>query len=69
MIALKTSNDQAWPWAGEANAKAAEAIFAATYPAIHSRMADFRTKLQAREDQGRFWWELRPCAYYGAFDK
>ena len=69
MIALKTSSDQAWPWAGEANAKAAETVFAAAYPAIHSRMNGFRTKLQAREDQGRFWWELRPCAYYGAFDQ
>ena len=23
--------------------------------------------LRHREDQGRFWWELRPCAYYDLF--
>jgi hypothetical protein len=32
-------------------------------------MSGFRGKLTAREDQGRFWWELRPCAYYDAFDR
>lgn len=26
-----------------------------------------RKGLRHREDHGRFWWELRPCAYYGAF--
>ena len=25
--------------------------------------------LRHREDQGRFWWELRPCSYYNAFDQ
>jgi hypothetical protein len=69
IIALKTSSDRAWPWAGEASLKEAEAKFATTYPAIHGRMAGFRTELQAREDQGRFWWELRPCAYYDAFEQ
>jgi hypothetical protein len=24
--------------------------------------------LRHREDQGRYWWELRPCSYYAAFD-
>jgi hypothetical protein len=23
--------------------------------------------LRARQDQGRYWWELRPCAYYESF--
>jgi hypothetical protein len=67
MIALKSSGDQAWPWASSSDPSAAEAIFRQTYPALHQRMAGFRTQLQAREDQGRFWWELRSCAYYDAF--
>ncbi len=25
--------------------------------------------LRHREDQGRFWWELRPCVYYDAFQR
>jgi len=28
-----------------------------------------RDNLIAREDQGTFWWELRSCAYYDAFQK
>ena len=24
--------------------------------------------LRHREDHGRYWWELRPCAYYDLFD-
>lgn len=68
MIALKSSGDHPWPWANEMDIEAAETIFAATYPNLHRRMARYRAKLQAREDQGRFWWELRPCAYYGKFD-
>jgi hypothetical protein len=69
MIVLKSSGDHAWPWASAPDDKKAESIFKATYPAVHQRMNGFRHKLTAREDQGRFWWELRPCAYYDAFDK
>lgn len=68
MIALKSSSDHAWPWASASDDKKAEAIFKATYPALHARMSAHRGKLMPREDQGRFWWELRPCAYYDAFD-
>jgi hypothetical protein len=28
-----------------------------------------RRGLRHREDHGRFWWELRPCAYYDTFGK
>jgi hypothetical protein len=69
MIALRSSGDHPWPWAGARDATKAEAIFKATYPALHSRMSGHREKLIPREDQGRFWWELRPCAYYDAFDR
>ena len=69
MIALKSSGDHPWPWAGASDAGKAEAIFKATYPALHRRMWSHREKLIPREDQGRFWWELRPCAYYDAFDR
>ena len=65
---LKSSGDHAWSWAGEKDLRAAEAIFAATYPSLHRRMTGYRAKLKPREDQGRFWWELRACAYYDTFD-
>lgn len=69
MIALRSSSDHLWPWASAPDAAKAEAIFKVTYPALHRRMAGHREKLIPREDQGRFWWELRPCAYYDAFDR
>ena len=32
-------------------------------------MKGFEHVLRARSDQGRFWWELRPCDYYELFDR
>ncbi len=78
MILLKSSADHAWPWAGEPDEASAEAVFARTYPTLHARLKRFEsipskkageppTGLRHRQDHGRFWWELRPCAYYDAF--
>jgi hypothetical protein len=72
MIVMKSSGDHAWPWANAASESEAEALFAQSYPSIHRRfkaLESFRKEgklkgLRHREDQGRFWWELRPCAYY-----
>ncbi|MCX8135042.1 MAG: hypothetical protein N3D18_13905, partial [Roseococcus sp.] len=67
MIVMPTSADHAWPWA-HMDLDAAEACFQASFPAIARHLGAHRATLRAREDQGRFWWELRPCAYYAAFD-
>ncbi|MBS0251186.1 MAG: Eco57I restriction-modification methylase domain-containing protein, partial [Proteobacteria bacterium] len=77
MIMMKSSENWAWPWADAENDADAEKIFKATYPALHRHFKryesfvdpDTRKKkgLRHREDQGRFWWELRSCAYYDAF--
>jgi len=77
MIVMKSSSDFAWPWAGAATEQAAEAIFADAFPSLYRHFKLFeslpdpktgkRKGLRHREDHGRFWWELRPCAYYGAF--
>jgi hypothetical protein len=69
MIVLGSSGDHPWPWAKATDTASAEALFQTTYPALHARMAGLQEKLKNREDQGRFWWELRPCAYYNAFDQ
>lgn len=77
MIVMKSSSDHAWPWAAAATESEAEAIFARTYPSIHRRfkvlesyVEDDKPKgLRHRQDQGRFWWELRPCAYYDQMDR
>ena len=36
---------------------------------IAAHLASFKKKLQDRQDQGDFWWELRPCDYYTVFGK
>jgi hypothetical protein len=80
MIVLKSSGNFPWPWANAASEGEAERTFAATYPGLHKRMQTFEntgldpktgkpTGLRHREDQGRYWWELRACDYYEAFDQ
>nr|MBC8492459.1 Eco57I restriction-modification methylase domain-containing protein [Chloroflexota bacterium] len=34
------------------------------YRAVSEHLEPFAEKAQQRQDQGEFWWELRPCAYY-----
>jgi hypothetical protein len=67
MLVLKSSGNHPWPWARAG--KRAEAIFAATYPAIHAHLNQYRDALIKRQDQGEFWWELRACAYWEMFDR
>ena len=79
MVLLRSSSDYAWPWAGMPTEAEAEACFAETYPALHAHMKRFESLpgdkpgelkgLRHREDHGRYWWELRPCAYYDAFER
>jgi hypothetical protein len=68
MIALKSSGDNQWPWSEFAEDRAEE-VFSKVFPSIHSHLNQFRDALIKRQDQGRFWWELRACAYWDEFDK
>jgi hypothetical protein len=68
MIAMKSSGNHAWPWAGQPDAEA-EAVFRETYPALFRHFDQYRAALTKRQDQGEYWWELRACAYWEAFDK
>jgi hypothetical protein len=52
----KIAESQAW------------AFFAGRYPAVARYMAPFAERARKRDDQGEFWWELRPCVYYSAFE-
>ena len=67
MIALKSSGDHKWPWANAGDD--AERIFENTFPSLFSHFEGHREKLNRRSDQGKFWWELRSCAYWELFDK
>ncbi len=68
LILLRSSGNYLWPWSGMTG-EAAEECFRQTFPAVYDRFLPFRDRLKAREDQGRFWWELRSCSYYAAFDQ
>jgi type I restriction-modification system DNA methylase subunit len=53
----KAGRHAGWPW------------FAKNYPALAAHLAPFEKRAKARSDQGDFWWELRPCDYYKAFEQ
>ena len=69
MIAIASSGDRPWPWSGAGDAERAAAVFAATYPSLHAHFLPQEEALKKRQDKGRFWWELRSCAYYAAFER
>lgn len=66
MIAMKSSGDHPWPWAVAGDN--AEFIFQQTYPSLHAHLKDFEDRLRKRQDHGRYWWELRTCAYWPIFE-
>ena len=70
LVKIESSENQKHPWSGKPEAEA-ERIFAKAYPAIHAFMQaeGRRAKLIARADQGKYYWELRSCAYWQEFDQ
>ena len=68
LIKIESSENRPHPWSGQVAAEA-EHIFASTYPAIHAHFESFREQLINRYDQGKYFWELRACAYWGEFQQ
>jgi len=62
MIALESSGDRGWPWAKAGGD--AEQIFRDCFPGLYSHLKPHEEALRKRQDQGRYWWELRACAYW-----
>lgn len=69
MIVLKSSGDYPWIWSGAADATVAEELFQQTFPSLYKYLKPREDRLRARQDQGRYWWELRACAYYHIFEQ
>lgn len=67
MVVIPSSENREWPWSQAGDQ--AEAVFARTFPAIHEYFSSLREPLMKRQDKGRFWWELRSCAYWEEFAK
>jgi adenine-specific DNA-methyltransferase len=68
LIKIESSENKVHPWSGKLENEA-EKIFAKTYPAIHGFFEDMRKALIDRYDQGKFFWELRSCDYWQAFEQ
>ncbi len=47
----------------------ADRWFASIHPLVASRLAPFERRAARRRDKGDYWWELRPCKYYGLFER
>ena len=69
LIAIASSANREWPWSDAKNESEAERIFAKTYPAIYQHLSGYRERLIASTNKGKFYWELRSCAYYAEFEK
>jgi hypothetical protein len=50
------SEKQVWQW------------FSRRFQGIAKHLARYEAACRKRQDQGEFWWELRPCGYYSVLD-
>lgn len=68
LIKLESSANVEHPWSGMADGEAEE-CFRKTWPAIFERftVGTMRQRLVDRDDQGRYYWELRSCKYWDEF--
>jgi adenine-specific DNA-methyltransferase len=67
LIKIESSENFEHHWSGMKN-REAEAVFAKTFPAIHRHFEQYRAAMEARCDQGQYFWELRSCAYWQEFE-
>jgi len=79
LIKIESSQNKKHPWS-DLKGKEAEDIFHKTYPAIYRWFQALKTqtdkngkslwdRLLTRADQGKFYWELRACAYWEEFNQ
>jgi adenine-specific DNA-methyltransferase len=68
LIKIESSENKPHPWSGKSETEA-EKIFAKCYPAIHTHFQNYRQAMIDRYDQGKFFWELRACAYWQEFEQ
>jgi adenine-specific DNA-methyltransferase len=67
IINIQSSSNKDWPWSQKGDD--AESVFSSTYPAVCKYLCQFKDRLVARDDQGRYYWELRSCVYNYEFGK
>lgn len=67
IILLKSSGDYQWTWSKVSDR--AEEVFVQTFPSLYQYLKPLEDKLRNRSDKGQYWWELRSCNYYDAFQQ
>jgi len=68
IIKIESSENVNHPWTGKSQEEA-ECILAKSYPSIFNHFKKYKSALIEREDQGKYYWELRSCVYWSEFDK
>ena len=68
LVRIESSDNKLHPWSAKTD-RDAEKIFSIEYPAIHARFEEFRDQLINRDDQGKYFWELRSCKYWDEFEQ
>lgn len=69
LVTVASSANHKWPWSKEKLEAKARPLFEQAYPSIHRHLSQWEDKLRKRDDQGKFWWELRSCVYWEEFEK
>jgi hypothetical protein len=69
LINIPSSANRKWPWSKAKTESEAIRLFEKNHPALYRHLYQWKTPLQKRDDQGRFWWELRSCAYCEEFER
>jgi hypothetical protein len=69
LITIASSANREWTWSREKSEDAARLLFESAYTSIHRHLSQCEDKLRKRDDQGKFWWELRACVYWEEFEK
>lgn len=67
VIAIASSANRKWPWSTAGNEGEARELFDRAFPAVHRHLSQWEEGLRKRDDQGRYWWELRSCVFYKEF--
>ena len=68
LIKIESSANKKHPWTDLPEDKA-EAAFAKAWPSIHRWFEGHRRELIKRYDKGQYFWELRACVYWEAFEE
>lgn len=68
LILISSSENSSHPWSGLSEDEA-ERKFASAFPSIYRLFQPYKARLKNRSDQGHYYWELRSCTYWSAFEE